>query len=94
MGGAGAAPHPLVNHFYTKKIQQYIQRHTTNMQIHINICKNVEKIMKECFYRRPHRSWLSPQGRLLGDIRCQEALQEAPDVPKWPPVGSIFFPFF
>ena len=25
-----------------EKIEKYIQKHTKNMQIHINICKNVE----------------------------------------------------
>ena len=47
MGGAGGAPHPLVYQFYMKKIQKYIQKHTKNMQIHINICKNVENIYEE-----------------------------------------------
>ena len=45
MGDAGGAPHPLVYQFYMKKIQKYIQKHTKNMQIHINICKNVETHM-------------------------------------------------
>ena len=49
MGGAGGAPHPLVYQFYMKKLKNYIQKHTKNMQIHINIniCKNVEKYIKK-----------------------------------------------
>ena len=42
-GGAGGAPHPLGYQFYVRKIQKYVQKHTKNMLIHINICKNIKK---------------------------------------------------
>ena len=51
MGGAGGAPHPLVYQFHIKNIKNIYKTRTTNMQIHINICKNVEKYMKK--YKHP-----------------------------------------
>ena len=48
MGGAAGAPHPLVYQFYMKKFKNTYKKQTDNMQIHINICKNVENYMKKC----------------------------------------------
>ena len=46
MGGAGGAP-PISLSILYEKNKRYIQKHTKNMQIHINICKNVEKYIKK-----------------------------------------------
>ena len=47
MGGASGAPRLLNYQFYMKKIQEYIQKHAKNVQIHINTCRNAEKYMKK-----------------------------------------------
>ena len=44
--GGGRPPLIKLSILY-EKIQKYIQKHATNMQIHINICKNVEKYVKK-----------------------------------------------
>ena len=56
-GGASGAPRLLNYQFHMKKIQKYIyiQKQTKNMQIHINICKNVEKCMKK--YKHLREFW-------------------------------------
>ena len=48
MGGERLRRPPLIKlSFSHEQIQKYIQKQTKNMQIHINICKNVEKYMKK-----------------------------------------------
>ena len=46
MGGASGAPRLLNYEFYIKN-SKHIQKQPKHMQIHINICKNVEKYMKK-----------------------------------------------
>ena len=48
MGGGRLRRPPFIklSILYEKNIK-YIQKHTKNMQIHINICKNVEKYIKK-----------------------------------------------
>ena len=48
MGGGRLRRPPLIKlSILYEKIEKYIQKHTKNMQIHINICKNVEKYIKK-----------------------------------------------
>ena len=53
--GGGRPPLIKLSDLY-EEIQKYIQKHTTNMQIHTNICKNVEKYMKKCYVRVGNRT--------------------------------------
>ena len=46
MGEPLAPPLIKLSILYEKN-EKYIQKHTKNMQIHINICKNVEKYIKK-----------------------------------------------
>ena len=43
-------PPPISLSILYEKNKEYIQKHTKNMQIHINICKNVEKYIKKNSY--------------------------------------------
>ena len=48
MGGGRLRRPPLIKLSIShEEIEKYIQKQTKNMQIHINICKNVEKYMKK-----------------------------------------------
>ena len=48
MGGGRLRRPPFIKlSILYEKNKRYIQKHTKNMQIHINICKNVEKYMKK-----------------------------------------------
>ena len=53
MGGAGGAPPPISLSILYEKNKKYIQKHTKNMQIHINTRKDVEKYMKNNFTGLP-----------------------------------------
>ena len=57
MGGGRLRRPPLIQpSILHEKIEKYIQKHTKNMQIHKNICKNVEKYMKKCYVRVGNRT--------------------------------------
>ena len=48
MGGGRLRRPPLIKpSILHEEIQKYIQKQTKNIQIHISICKNVEKYMKK-----------------------------------------------
>ena len=48
MGGGRLRRPPFIKlSILYEKNKKYIQKHTKNMQIHINICKNVEKYIKK-----------------------------------------------
>ena len=46
-GGRRRRPPPISLSILYEKNKKYIQKHAKNMQIHINMCKNVEKYMKK-----------------------------------------------
>ena len=46
-GGRRMRRPPISLSILYEKNKKYIQKHTKNMQIHINICKNVEKYIKK-----------------------------------------------
>ena len=51
MGGGRLRRPPFIKlSILYEKNKEYMQRHTKNMQIHINICKNVEKYIKKNSY--------------------------------------------
>ena len=52
MGGGRLRRPPLIKlSILYEENPKYIQKHTENMQIHKNICKNVGKYMKKCYVR-------------------------------------------
>ena len=57
MGGGRFRRPPLIKlSILYEENQKYIQKHTKNMKIHKNICKNVEKYMKKCYVRVGNRT--------------------------------------